>query len=331
MKTSPILIGPLLQSFFAEHLLTHKRVSHQTIASYRDTFRLLLQFLKQQRNLEPAALPLMEVDAPAVLAFLDNLEQERHCCARSRNTRLAAIRTFFRWVALREPGSVGQASRILAIPVKRTDRKLVQSLTRSEIDALLAAPDIGCRQGRRDHALLLALYNTGARVSEIVALRQEQVEFGKSSYVLLRGKGRKERKVPLWSDTANALKNWFQELSGSATSLAFPSARGTQLTRNGVDYILRQVVSRANCPALAGKRISPHVLRHSTAMHLLQSGVDVSVIALWLGHESIETTHMYVEADLATKEKALQKLTPANASMPRFKASDQLLAFLASL
>jgi site-specific recombinase XerD len=201
------------------------------------------------------------------------------------------------------------------------------------MEALLAAPDLTQWSGRRDHALLLTLYNSGARVSEIMGLEQAQLSFGTQSILHLHGKGRKERAVPLWTKTARALQAWCKELSGRPTSLVFLSARGKKLTRNGVDYILRQAVERAvkACPSLRDKKVTPHVIRHTTATHLLQSGVDISVIALWLGHESIETTHIYLETDLATKEKALNKLAPTGAEVPRFKAKDDVLAFLATL
>jgi integrase/recombinase XerD len=332
MKTST-MIGPLLQGFFAEHLLAHKHVSPQTISSYRDAFRLLLQFVRDKTHIEPASLQLAALDTPVILSFLDYLEAERHNSARSRNARLAAIHSFFRWVALSDPEAVGLATRVLAIPIKRTDRLLVQSLTRDEIDALLAAPDRTQWRGRRDYALLLTMYNTGARVSEITALRQEQVQLGSSSLINLWGKGRKERCIPLWANTAQVLKTWFRELEPSRTPIAFPSHRGRQLSRNGVDYILQQAVNQAGsqCPSLIGKRISPHVVRHTTAMHLLQSGMDITLIALWLGHESIETTHVYIDADLAAKERALEKLAPAEAATFRFKPSDSVLAFLQQL
>jgi integrase/recombinase XerD len=331
VKSSSSLIGPLLQGFFVEHLLQHKHVSPQTIASYRDAFRLLLQYAHKQLKTEPALLEVTALDAPMILSFLDSLEKDRHNCTRSRNIRLAAIRSFFRWLTLRNPEIVGMATRILAIPVKRTDRRLVQSLTREQIDALIAAPDQLHWQGRRDHALLLTLYNTGARVSEITALHRDQVRFGSSTFVHLLGKGRKDREVPLWPKTGYALKVWFRELESTSTPLAFPSARSQRLSRNGVDYILKRAAARASCPSLNSKRVHPHAVRHSTGAHLLQSGVDISVIALWLGHESIETTHVYVEADLATKERALQKLAPAGANVRRFTPNDRVLAFLATL
>ena len=333
MKQNSNLIGPLLQNFFVEYLCNQKRASPQTIASYRDTFRLLLEFIRDNHRIEPASVSVKDLDAPIILAFLDYLEQSRHNSVCSRNLRLAAIRSFFRLVSLRDPADVNQAARILAIPVKRTDRRLIKALTRAEMDAILAAPDLSQWSGRRDHALLLTLYNSGARVSEITALGQSQFCFGAQNILHLHGKGRKERTVPLWTRTARALQAWFREPSGCQTSLAFMSLRGRNLTRNGVDYILQQAVGRAvnKCPSLRDKKITPHVLRHTTATHLLQSGVDISVIALWLGHESIESTHIYLEADLTTKERALSKLAPAGAEVPRFKAKDEVLAFLATL
>jgi integrase/recombinase XerD len=331
MKASPTLIGPLLEGFFVEHLLQHKHVSPQTIASYRDAFRLLLLYANKHLMTEPTSLDVTALDAPVILSFLDSLERDRKNCTRSRNIRLAAIRSFFRWLSLRDPTLVGMATRILAIPVKRTDRRLVQSFTREEIDALLAAPDQTHWRGRRDHALLLTLYNTGARVSEITALRRDHVEFGGSTLVHLLGKGRKHRDVPLWPKTARALKGWFAELEGTVTPFAFPSARRQRLSRNGVDYIIKQAAAQANCPSLDKKRVHPHAIRHSTGSHMLQSGVRIEVIALFLGHEDVQTTHVYVEADMATKERALEKLTPPGGDIRRFKPQDRVLAFLETL
>lgn len=333
MTTHNPLIGPLIQSFFTQHLPLHKRVSPQTVASYRDTFRLLFQFVQQQTKQEPVTLRITDLDAPTVLSFLESLEVQRHNCVRSRNVRLAAIRTFFRWVALRDPESIALATRVLAIPLKRSEQRIVQALTRTEMEALLNAHDLSTWQGRRDHALLLTLYNSGARVSEITGLQRSQVRFGGSSYLHLHGKGRKDRTVPLWPQTGRTLQVWFRELEGQPHTLAFPSVRGTALSRDGVNHLLQRAVARATigCPSLRERRISPHTFRHTTAMHLLQSGVDISVIALWLGHESLETTHIYLEADLKTKERALEKLAPAGASAPRYQAQDEVLAFLSTL
>jgi integrase/recombinase XerD len=253
---------------------------------------------------------------------------------RSRNIRLSAIRSFFRLVALRDPDSIGIATRVLAIPTKREDKKLIGYLTRAEIQALLNAPDRSRWTGRRDHALLLTLYNSGARVSEITTFTRDQVCFGAHCLLQLYGKGRKERTVPLWPETRQVLKAWLSELGEKANNgVAFPNARGKPLSRDGVDYVLKQAILRASpsCPSLAAKRITPHVIRHSTALHLLQASVDIATIALWLGHESIETTHLYLETDLSLKEKALAKLDPVETGLVRFKADDPLLAFLAAL
>jgi integrase/recombinase XerD len=327
------LVGPLLQSFFMEHLCNHKRLSPQTVKSYRDTFRLLLQYLQAKMAKKPSALSIADLDAPVILSFLESLEQQRHNQAQSRNVRLTAIRSFFRLVALRDPTSVGVATRVLAIPLKRIDQHLVGYLTRPEVDAILAANQLTAWSGRRDYALLLSLYNTGARVSEIISLQRSHFRFGVKSFVQFKGKGRKERSVPLWHSTAKALQAWFRELDDSSSAVAFPNVRGSSLTRDGVNYILQQAVERASAsyPSLKNKRVFPHIFRHSCALHLLQSGVDIAVIALWLGHESIQTTHGYIEADLAIKEQALQKLAPAGKTIIRFKADDALLTFLASL
>lgn len=333
MTDAAPLVGPLLQHFFVEHLLHHRSVSPQTVASYRDTFRLLLEFLRYEYHLEPTALRITDLDAPAILRFLDHLELKRHNSVRSRNLRLSAIRSFSRLVALREPSQVALVTRIMAIPVKRCERRLIGYLTRKEVDAILAAPDQSRWSGRRDHALLLALYNTGARVSELINLELNQIHFGSSNYVTLLGKGRKQRTIPLWSSTAKVLRKWFTELETKSIRKAFPNARRAPMSRDGVNYILQVAVRSAAiaCPSLLAKTISPHTFRHTTAMHLLQGGVDINVIALWLGHESIETTHCYVEADLAMKEKALEKTHAYQGSSTKFKASDSLLKFLASL
>lgn len=330
--TSRTRIAPHVQAFFTEHLCHQKRVSPQTIASCRDTFRLLRIFIKETLGIEPSALGVTDLDAPLVLRFLDYLEHQRGNAVRSRNMRLSALRTFFRFVALRDPECVAIATRVLALPLKRADKKLVGYLTREEIDALLAATDRSHWVGRRDHALLLTMYNRGARVSEMTTLRRRQVGFAASTFLHLQGKGRKERTVPLWPHTSRVLQAWLQEVGPQEDQTVFPKARGTPLSRQGVMYLLQQVVHKAvgTCPSLRTKPVSPHVIRHTTAMHLLQAGVDIAVIALWLGHESIETTHVYLEADLATKERALDTLAPVAEQGTRFSADDPLLAFLTS-
>lgn len=326
-------LAPLLQGFFLEHLLQHKNASSCTVAAYRDTFRLLLMFLHRTTGTEPARLLIDDLNATALLDFLDHLEHERGNTPRSRNARLAAIRSFFRYVAFRAPEHLGLVNQVLAIPQKRAERKLVGYLTRSEIDALLAAPDCSCWVGRRDHALLLCLYNTGARVTEIISMQRADLRLDVDPLVRLHGKGRKERQVPLWTRTARVLKRWIEELSDKAQPFTFPNARGGALSRHGVTHIIAQNVRLAApiCPSLTTKKVSPHVIRHSTAMHLLQSGVAPAIIALWLGHESIETTHMYVEADLEQKKCTLKKLPSAGQAPRSFEPTDAVLGFLDGL
>ncbi len=326
-------IGPLVQHFFADHLLGHRQVSPQTVSAYRDTFRLLLRYLQETHHLAPATVSLADLDAPHILAFLDHLEQTRHNAVRSRNARLAAIRSFFRDVALQAPEALDITTRVLAIPVKRTTRRVVHFLSREEMNALLDHCDRTQWTGRRDHAMVLTLYNTGARVSELTGLRRAQVHFSTVTVVALDGKGRKQRTVPLWPRTARVLRLWFEELTSVAGDSAFPNAHGAALSRHGVAYLLAELADRArgHCPSLINKRVAPHVIRHTTAMHLLQAGVDIATIALWLGHESIETTHGYLEADLQLKERAIRTLAPLGPAGRRFKADDPLLMFLGSL
>ncbi len=333
MSAESCSIGPLVQAFFAVHLRQHKAASPRTVSSYRDTFRLLLGFVKDSMGISPSALCIDHLDAPTILDFLDYLEHDRKNTVRSRNTRLAAIRSFFRFVALREPSALAVATRVLAVPSKRTERRLVGYLTRTEMDAILAAPNPISRSGRRDRALLLTMYNTGARVSEIAGLRQCDVALDSSPHVHLQGKGRKHRAVPIWSRTARTLRFWFKEMDVAPADPAFPNARAGHLSRHGVAFIVHKASesARATCPSLGHKRVHPHLVRHTTAMHLLQSGVDPAVIALWLGHESLETTHIYVEADLQMKREALEKLAPAGRPARPFKPDDSLMTFLAGL
>jgi site-specific recombinase XerD len=330
---APALVGPLLQVFFTDYLIAQRRLSPQTIASYRDTFRLLLQFVHRTTGIEPVSLPIAAMDADRILAFLEGLEKDRCNAIASRNLRLTAIRSFYRMVALRDPASVGIATRVLAIPMKRADTKVRSYVTREEMDAILNSLDRKQWWGRRDYALLLTMYNTGARVSEICGLRQDQVTLATKSYVHLQGKGRKERSLPLWPITAKALKEWFRETGTGDGAVVFPSIRGEPLTRFAVHLLLRKAVQAAvpRCPSLKRKCVSPHVVRHGTAMELLQSGVDIAVIALWLGHEHTETTDVYLQTNLAMKEKALEKFSPMGKPFRRFRATDKLLAFLESL
>jgi integrase/recombinase XerD len=323
-------IGPIIQRYFANYLIGQRRLSPQTLASYRDTFRLLLQFVHSELKIEPSRLTLDQLDAEIVLRFLDSLEQKRKNAVVSRNLRLTAIRSFFRMVALDYPECVGTATRVLAIPTKRTTRRLLQYVTRVEMDAILDSIDRKRWCGRRDYALLLTMYNSGARVSEVCALRRHQVGLGTRSHVQLHGKGRKERAIPLWPSTARILREWLRENTGST---AFPGIRGEPLSRFAVRLLLQKAAADAatHCPSLKKKSISPHTIRHGTAMALLDAGVDISVIALWLGHESIETTNGYLHTSIALKEKALAKVTPSGSAFKRFRPDDSLLAFLASL
>jgi integrase/recombinase XerD len=331
--TASAQLSALVQCFFTQHLVEHKHVSPKTIAAYRDTFRLLFTFLQHRTGRAPCELEITALDAPSVLAFLEHLESTRGNHARSRNARLSAIRSFFRFASVRDLEHLAIANRVLAIPNKRTARPMITFLTRPEMDAILATMDQTTWRGGRDHALLLAMYNTGARASEIITLRCGQVTFGSTTLIQLHGKGRKDRSVPLWPQTSRVLQRWFRVLEANENTLAFPSVRRTALSVDGLDHLLQQAVQKATaaCPELAKKRVTPHVIRHTTAMHLLQAGVEIAVIALWLGHESIETTHGYIEADLQTKERALDKLTPASGKVSRFKAGDSLLQFLSKL
>jgi integrase/recombinase XerD len=323
----------LVERYFCEYLIQQRNASPETIGSYRDAFRLFLRFSEQQFGKAPAALTLDDFDAPQVLAFLDTLESQRHSSVRSRNARLAALRSFLQYAALQEPAALASISHTLAIPVKRFDRVPVSYLSREEIMAVLEAPNRETWSGHRDAVMLATMYNTGARVSEIIRLNVEDLQCGSTTTVRIHGKGRKERVVPLWKDTRQLLTGWLRRISTTGGTPLFPSRRSERLTRTGVRSRLSAAVAIAcqTCPTLGNRRVFPHLIRHSTAMHLLQSGVDITVIALWLGHESTATTHMYVEADLTMKKRALDKITlPASKTRP-YRPSDRLLAFLEGL
>jgi site-specific recombinase XerD len=324
----------LLECFFMQRLMAQRQVSPHTIRSYRDTFRLLLQFAGKRLHKLPSALTLADLDPGLIGAFLDQLEKERGNSARSRNLRLTAIRSFFRYASFEDPSRSGLIQRVLAMPSKRYEKKLVGFLTRSEIDAVLAAPDRNSWAGRRDYTFLLIAVQTGLRLSEMISLCRQDVVLGTGAHVYCIGKGRKERRTPLTKQAVNALKVWFQESRRGNGEIVFPNARGNKFSADGVQYLLAKhiAVAREKCPSLNAKRITPHVLRHTAAMELLQAGVDRSVIALWLGHESVETTQMYLDANLALKEQALAKTTPANAKTTgRYRPDDKLLAFLKNL
>jgi integrase/recombinase XerD len=323
----------LLQDFFCLRLLAQRNASPRTIATYRDAFRLLLGYVQKHHRKAPAALSLADLDAPLVLAFLDHLERDRHNTIRSRNARLAALRSFFHYAASRDPEHLPVVQRVLAIPQKRHDRPLLGFLTREEIIAVQAAADSRTWSGRRDHVLLATLYNSGARVSEIISLRRADFSDGRTATLHLRGKGRKERVVPLWTSTSRLIHSWIAANPAPVDAPLFPNRGLAAMTRSGVAFRLRLAVSRAvdRCPSLRGRRISPHTLRHTTAMHLLQAGIDITVIALWLGHASPTTTHAYVEADLDMKRRALDRLPGVPQRRVRPKMRDDLLAFLDGL
>ena len=332
MKGQPSLAA-LLENFFTQRLMLQRRVSAHTIASYRDTFRLLLQFMQTRLHRAPSTLALEDIDAPAVVSFLDDLEKARAVTARTRNLRLTAIHSFFRYVAFEAPTHAAQIQRVLAIPAKRFQRALVPFLSRQEVDALLAAPDQRTWSGRRDHALILLAVQTGLRLSELTGLRQEDLHMGTGAHVRVTGKGRKERCTPLSKNTRAVLAAWLREPGRAPDQPLFPNARGGRLSSHGVHYLLaKHVVAAAQvCPSLKRKRVSPHVLRHTTAMDLLHEGCEQCVIALWLGHESIETTQVYLDADLEMKQRILDKTTPPNGKPGRYRPDDKLLAFLKSL
>jgi len=333
MKTTTLSLAPLLERFFTQRLMQQRQASPHTIISYRDTFRLLLKFAQQRLHTPPALLTFKAVDAPLIVAFLDHLEKHRGLSARSRNLRLTAIHSFFRYVAFEAPDHAAQIQRVLAIPSKRFTRTQVPFLTRPEAEALLAAPDQRTWFGRRDHAFLLTAAQTGLRLSEMTGLTRNDVSLSPGAHIRVIGKGRKERCTPLAKTTVAVLKAWLREPLRGDGQVLFPNARGTRLTPDGVHYLLvRHVKTAAKvCPSLKGKRVTVHGLRHTMAMDLLQQGVDRSVIALWLGHESIESTQIYLHADLAVKEKALARTAPLGTAPGRYKPADALLAFLDSL
>jgi len=323
----------LVQEFFLRRLIAERGASSHTIASYRDTFELLFRFAERATGRTPSELRLDDLDAPLVLDFLDYLEIQRGNSPRTRNLRLTAIRSFMRYVSIREPASIAVAQRVLAIATKRFDRPVLGFLSREEVQALLDAPDRSTWSGRRDAVLFAVLYNTGARVSEVTGLRIADVLLSRKSALHLRGKGRKERVVPLWKTTTKLLRNWIAGIDRGPDAPVFPNRFGARMSRSGVAHRLRVAHSRAAipCPSLADRRLSPHTLRHTTAMHLLQSGVDITVIALWLGHEDPATTHMYIEADLKMKEAALSRVSEPKGKAVRYRARDNLLAFLEAL
>jgi len=326
-------LAPTLEAFFTQRLLAQRHASPHTISAYRDTFRLLLVFAERQTRKPPSALLLEDLDAPLVGAFLEHLERERHNSVRTRNARLAAIHSLFRFAALRHPDHAGLIQRVLAIPPKRFYRAAVSFLTAEEVDALLAAPDQHSFLGRRDHALLLVAVQTGLRVSELIGLTCSDVTLGVGAHLRCQGKGRKERATPLTAQTQSVLRAWLQERRGQPGDPLFPTRQGRPPSRYAVTLLVAKHTQTAgrSCPSIRHRQVSPHVLRHSCAMRLLQAGVDTSVIALWLGHEAVQTTQTYVHADLALKERAVARTAPIGTPPGRYRPPDALLAFLESL
>lgn len=321
----------LVQGFFTQRMMRQRNASPHTIKSYRDTFCLLMKFTEKRLGKQPSKLSLADIDAPLITEFLDDLESERGITARSRNVRLAAIRSFFRYAALEAPMQAAQIQRVLTIPSKRHTRAVISFLTKVEVDAILAAPDRTSWSGRRDYALILLAVQTGLRLSELTALSKDDIVLGKIAYVRVLGKGRKERTTPLTKQTLEVLKAWMQESSLPGT--LFPNSRGNRLSADGVQYIVNKHVTAAckSCPSLAEKHVTPHVLRHTTAMELLQAGIDRAMIALWLGHESLDTTQMYMHANIAMKEQILAKATMPDGKPEFYRPGDNLLSFLRSL
>jgi site-specific recombinase XerD len=330
---TPISFAALLERFFTQRLMQQRQASPHTISSYRDSFRQFLKFTEQCLHKAPSELNFQEIDAPLIIAFLDHLEKHAGVSTRSRNLRLTALHSFFRFAAFETPIHSSQIQRVLAIPSKRFTRTLVHFLTRPEVDALLAAPDQRTWSGRRDHAFILLAVQTGLRLSEMTGLKRQDIIWGTGGHVRVIGKGRKERCTPLARSTLVVLKAWLHEPQRGDGNVLFPSAQGQRLSVHGVQYLLdkHRLAASSVCPSLKHKRVTVHRLRHTMAMDLLQGGVDRSVIALWLGHERVETTQIYLEATLTIKEKALAKTFPPNGRPGRYKPGDRLLAFLNSL
>ncbi len=326
-------LAPTLQAFFSDRLIAQRHASPNTIAAYRDTLRLLLGFAEQQVGRQASKLDLADLDAPLVGAFLHHLEHDRHNTMRTRNARLAAIHSLFRYAALRHPEHAALIQRVLAIPPKRADRALITFLTGPEVDALLASPDRTTWTGRRDHALLLLAVQTGLRASELTGLTCADIHTGPGAHVSCLGKGRKQRITPLTRNTLAAVRTWLDERAGQPVDPLFPTSQGSRLSRDALERRLTKHTTNATpgCPSLAAKKVTLHVLRHTAAMRLLHADVDTAVIALWLGHERIDTTRVYLHADLALKERALARTTPPNTTPGRFRPPDAILAFLESL
>lgn len=327
------MLAPSVQAFFTDRLVQQRQASAHTVAAYRDTLRLLLTFASERQGIEPSALEVDHLDAPTVGAFLDYLERDRGNGARTRNARLAAIRSLFRYIALRHPEQSAVIQRVLAIPPKRFERSLISFLTEEEVQAVLSTPDRTTWTGRRDYALLGLAAQTGLRASELLSLRCQDVHLGVGAHVCCLGKGRKQRITPLTKGMVALLRTWLSERDAQGTEPLFPTRTGRILSRDALEHRLALYATSAapDCPSLCHKKVTMHVFRHTAAMRLLQAGVDPSVIALWLGHEQVETTQVYLHADLALKERALARTAPAYTTPGRYHPPDTLLAFLQAL
>jgi integrase/recombinase XerD len=326
-------LAPTLEAFFTRRLIGEKGVSPHTIAAYRDTFRLLLSFAQARTGKQPSKLEIEDLDATLITVFLDHLEHDRGNGPRTRNARLAAIHSMFRFAALRHPEHAALIARVIAVPTKRFDRAIVTYLTADEVDALLAAPDRSRWIGRRDQALLTLAIQTGLRVTELTSLRCRDTRLATGPHVQALGKGRKHRATPLTKQTVAVLREWLKERAGEPDQPLFPTSRGRMLSRDAIALLVAKHAATASrsCPTLTNKKISPHVLRHTAAMNLLHAGVDSTVIALWLGHESVEATQIYLHADMQIKERALARTTPPGSTPGRYRPPDTLLAFLEAL
>jgi integrase/recombinase XerD len=326
-------IAATVQAFFTERLIGQRRASPHTVAAYRDALRMLLVYAATRHHISPCQLDLSHVDAPTVAAFLDHLQHQRANSIRTRNARLAAIHSLFSFAALRHPEHAEDINRVLAIPAKRADHTIITFLTDPEVDALLASPDRTTRTGRRDHTLILLAVQTGLRASELVGLTCRDVHLGTGPHIACHGKGRKDRITPLTTSTVTALRDWLTERQGAPADPLFPTNRGQPMSRDALERRLARHTNTAqqHCPSLTDKKITPHVLRHTAAMRLLHAGVDITVIALWLGHENINTTQIYLQADLVLKQQALDRTTPPDTPPGRYRPPDQLLAFLESI
>ncbi|WP_421703756.1 tyrosine-type recombinase/integrase [Aliiroseovarius sp.] len=326
-------LAPTLQAFFSERLIRQRQVSPHTIEAYRDTFRLLLVFVHRSKSIPPSKLDIDDLDASLISSFLDHLERDRKNGARTRNARLAAIRSLFRFAALCHPEHAATIERVLAIPSKRFDRRLVTYLHEEELTALLAAPDPRSWTGRRDKVLFTLAAETGMRVSEIINLRIGDIHLGTGAHVSCTGKGRKMRITPITAKMKSLLRQWLRERDGDPTEALFVSRMTRPLSRDAIEHRLAKYVdsARKSCASLRQKRVTMHVLRHSAAMRLMRAGIEQSVIALWLGHEQVGTTDIYLHADMAIKERALARTAPISTGAGRFKPGDELLGFLETL